>query len=214
MEVAAIFVLPDGPYSNRPGVDSWPANRDARKYDGPHPVVAHPPCERWGRYWFGGPSCRVRKKLGDDDGCFEAALNAVERWGGVLEHPEGSHAWRHFGIVTPPRKGGWVRAGLWRPGWTCCVEQGHYGHPARKATWLYAVLPDGVRPPELIWGASTATGRIDNADWRQRQIDRGRRPSGTGVCQRLSKRQRCLTPDRFAAVLIDIARRCGGMPWG
>ncbi len=77
--------------------------------------------------------------LGDDDGCFEAALNSVRLYGGVLEHPEASHAWRRFGINAPPKKGGWVAAGLLDDGWTCCVEQGHYGHLARKATWLYAV---------------------------------------------------------------------------
>ena len=34
-------------------------------------------------------------------------------------------------------------------GWTCCVEQGRYGHYARKPTLLYAV---GTEIPELRWG--------------------------------------------------------------
>jgi hypothetical protein len=52
--LAALYVLRDGPY-NLPGIDLWDEKRDARKYRGPYPVVAHPPCERWGRYWGGGP---------------------------------------------------------------------------------------------------------------------------------------------------------------
>jgi hypothetical protein len=36
-------------------------------------------------------------------------------------------------------------------GWTCYVEQGHYGHMSRKATWLYACKVD---LPELVWGPS------------------------------------------------------------
>ena len=71
--IAALYVMADGVYSGRPDVDVWDEARDARKYSGPWPVVAHPPCERWGRYWFGGPSVKVRKVKGDDDGCFAAA---------------------------------------------------------------------------------------------------------------------------------------------
>lgn len=41
--VAALYVEADGPYSRVEGVDLWPESRDARKYAGPHPVVAHPP---------------------------------------------------------------------------------------------------------------------------------------------------------------------------
>src|SRR4029077_4565674 len=103
------------------------------------------------RYWSGGPSAKVRRKLGDDDGCFVRALFAVRRHKGVLEHPEASHAWRQFGLQRPPRTGGWIDAGDGL-GWTCCVEQGHYGHPARKATWLYYV--GATKPPDLIWGPS------------------------------------------------------------
>ncbi len=53
--VAALFVEKDGVYSGLPGVDPWDAERDARLYAGPHAVVCHPPCQRWGRYWGGGP---------------------------------------------------------------------------------------------------------------------------------------------------------------
>ena len=82
--IAALFVLANGPYSEVPDVDLWDVERDARLYRGPYPVVAHPPCERWGRYWGGGPSVRVKRKLGDDNGCFVSALISVRRYGGVL----------------------------------------------------------------------------------------------------------------------------------
>lgn len=157
--IAALFVQENGCYFNLDDVDPWPESRDARKYDGPHHVVAHPPCQRWGRYWSGGPMLartpRALKK-GDDAGCFASALQSVRHWGGVLEHPEASHAWQAFGLLAPPKSGGWFPAGDWR-GFTCCVEQGHYGHPSRKATWLYAC---GIELPSLIWGPSSGI-RLD-----------------------------------------------------
>jgi hypothetical protein len=195
--VAALYVRADGPY---PALveDWWDEARDARLYAGPLPVVAHPPCKRWGRYWHGGPSARVRRVLGDDDGCFAAALAAVRAWGGVLEHPEASHAWGRFGLHAPPRHGGWVSAG-WCGGWTCCVEQGHYGHPARKATWLYAV---GIDLPTLRWGPSEASVNLDEV---YHTAEERRRAIKTGVCQRLSARQRELTPEPFARLLVAMA---------
>lgn len=55
-QIAALFVATGGCYFGLPGIDPWDKARDARLYAGPWPVVAHPPCERWGRYWSGGPS--------------------------------------------------------------------------------------------------------------------------------------------------------------
>ncbi len=154
--IAALYVETDGCYFGLPGVDAWDEARDARLYDGPCPVVAHPPCQRWGKMWAGQPlwikRTGERKVKGDDGGCFVAALQAVRTWGGVIEHPQGSHAWPAFGLNVPPRSGGWVAAG--DGGWTCCVEQGRYGHYARKPTLLLVHGVARADLPELNWGVS------------------------------------------------------------
>lgn len=143
--IAALFVETDGCYFGLDGVDPWDLARDARKYDGPFPVIAHPPCQRWGRFWHGSPRKPHQFKLGDDGGCFEAALKAVRKWGGVIEHPADSHAWAHFGLNRPKRRCDWIAADF-EGGWTVYVDQGHYGHAAKKPTWLYA---KGVTLPDL-----------------------------------------------------------------
>lgn len=153
--VAALYVQTGGAYFDLPGVEPWDEVRDARKYDGPWPVVAHPPCQRWGKMWFGQPLAvkltGERKIKGDDDGCFEAALTSARKWGGVIEHPWGSHAWPHFGLNVPPREGGWVNADF-QGGWTCCVEQRAYGHYARKPTLLLVYGVSLTDLESLVWG--------------------------------------------------------------
>lgn len=204
--VAALFVDPEGVYAGRRGVEVWDESRDARLYRGPHPVVAHPPCERWGRYWSGGPSARERRLKGDDGGCFAAALWAVRTFGGVLEHPEASHAWRWHGLLRPQGREGWLKADDFG-GWTCCVEQGHYGHLARKKTWLYVV---GVKPPELRWGPSPSGVRLDR-DFHSKEERRRTRGNRTraDVCEgRLNKKSRSATPPAFRDLLLRIARSC------
>jgi hypothetical protein len=198
--IAALFVERGGVYWDLPGVDAWDEQRDARLYPGPHPVVCHPPCERWGRYWSGGPSAKVRRRKGDDGGCFLSALESVRRWGGILEHPEASHAWRIFGLCAPPRHGGWVNADF-LGGWTCCVEQGHYGHRARKATWLYAV---GTELPSLKWGESEGE-RLDEG-FHSAEERRAARAAGQRPRRRLSTAENLATPLPFRDLLLSIAR--------
>ena len=98
MKIAALYVQPRGIYSTPdlvPGVqmELWDEARDARTYAGPWPVVAHPPCARWCLLAAFVESRHPHLRKGDDGGTFAAALGAVRRWGGVLEHPAYSHAW-------------------------------------------------------------------------------------------------------------------------
>jgi hypothetical protein len=140
--VAALYVERGGAYWDDPRIDPWDEERDARLYAGPLPVIAHPPCTRWSILG----TCRGYYD-GQDEGCFEAALAAVRRFGGVLEHPAHTLAWKSFGLARPASLG-WTRS-LLDDGWTCLVDQRHYGHRARKPTWLYYIGPE---PPQLTWG--------------------------------------------------------------
>ncbi len=182
-----------GAYFSVKNVEPWDASRDARGYIGPYPVVAHPPCERFGR-WAGAA-------VGRDGGCFASALRNVRRFGGVLEHPEGTHAWKIHSIASPPRNGGWIKADSW--GWTCCVEQGHYGHRARKATWLYAVDVDLI---ELHWGPSEAKIKPRPGRDIAREIR-------IGAVQRMCRKERAATPIEFRELLLRLARTAAGNRW-
>ncbi len=192
--IAALFVRRGGPYWGLPGVDPWDEQRDARLYGGPYPVVAHPPCSRWCRL-AGLVEARWGHRRGDDGGCFEAALRAVRTWGGVLEHPAYSDAWAAFGLARPATTRGWTRdiSG----GVTCYVEQHRYGHPAKKATWLYAY---GVEPlPELRWGFVHDHKTGAPVSWCGNHVASGE------VRPRVGKAKASETPTEFRDALIRIA---------
>lgn len=195
LDVAILFAYADGPYSRVPDVDIWCEARDARLYDRDLPVVAHPPCSRWCRL-AGLVEARWGHKRGDDGGCFASALANVRRCGGVLEHPAYSDAWSAFDLPTPPRHGGWVRGIC--GGWSCHVEQGRYGHVAKKATWLYA---HGVNLlPSLAWGSDPDVMSKAPVSWCGNRVKSGEaRP-------RVGKRRASETPDEFRDILISIAR--------
>ena len=202
--IAALYVETGGCYFGLPGVDPWDVERDARTYAGVLPVVAHPPCQRWGKFWAGQPlwikRTGERKVKGDDGGCFAAALRSVRDWGGVLERPEGSHAWKHFNIPKPNRLGGWSHIG--GGGYTCCVEQGQYGHYARKPTWLLAYHTD---TPALRWGKSAA--RLDPALIARVGLKKAQRLGE--VCSKGGGKDsapRIGTPPEFRDLLLSIAR--------
>lgn len=225
--IAALYVETDGCYANVPGVDVWDEKRDARLYAGPYPVVAHPPCQRWGRMAHGGPSAPGTRTVGEDGGCLAAALDALAEFGGVLEHPCDSKAWDRFGIAKPRRHGGWYHtpaplrftrdyhgpdnyslvpygrhSGEW---WTCYVEQGHYGHMSRKPTWL---LTQGItlsQLPQLNW--SKGEQRLHPIALERYGYEKARRIGMTAMVGGKDKTKiRNATPTAFRDVLLGIAR--------
>jgi hypothetical protein len=187
--IAALYVQRGGCYWDLPGVDAWDIERDARRYAGPWPVVAHPPCERWGRFWFGSPlnaNAGKRERFGDDGGCFEAALSSVRAYGGVLEHPATSKAWQTFGIASP-NETGWKRADA--HGYITRVDQSRYGHKAQKPTWLYGVGCDMLA-----------------LDWAHEPIPDPDGKTKRGVLALMSRKQLAATPPAFRDLLLAIAR--------
>jgi len=161
--VAALFVQTDGHYCGLDGVDSWDIERDARKYEGPYPVVAHPPCNLWVSFAFvnfkryGGDHNRP----GNDGGCFASALASVRRCGGVLEHPAFSRAWGTYGLMYP-QCGGWNPCGP--DEWVCEIWQSAYGHRARKRTWLF--YKGTNKPAEMRWERKPAEFQVGYHDQR------------------------------------------------
>lgn len=188
--VAALFVQTNGVYYGLPDVDPWDEARDARKYVGPWPVVAHPPCTRWCQLAH-VVQARYGHKVGDDGGCFASALHSVRSFGGILEHPAESIAWPAFGLRRPSRHG-WTKD--WFDGsWSCEVAQRAYGHSARKLTWLYYV--GHKPPPPLDWSRPKPNATVSFMT-----------NHGGGNMRRLSKKAASATPLPFRDVLLNIAR--------
>jgi hypothetical protein len=188
--VAALYVAKGGCYYGLPDVDPWDEERDARLYAGPHPVVAHPPCNRWSQL---ARICEVRYgyKIGEDGGCFASALASVRSHCGVLEHPAETMAWPAHGLLAPNRSGGWQR-GL-DGGWTCQVSQVVYGHAAAKKTWLYYYGRSA--PPSLNWRQPRGEFVVTTCSGETRR----------GV-REMPKRDRNVTPPAFRDLLLSIAR--------
>jgi len=180
-QVAALYVDEAGPYSKLPGVDIWPVSRDARKYPGPVPVVAHPPCGPWGRL---SHLCTRQ-----DPQLALAAVKQIAQFGGVLEHPAHSKLWAHLDLPRPNEL-------PFRGFWTLRVDQVRWGHVARKPTWLLfskispsvvGPLPPPRSPTHWIGGSKTDPHR----------------PPGMGFASGVQARR---TPEPFARWLVSLAR--------
>jgi hypothetical protein len=198
--VSVLYCEPGGVYPGLVGREQcWDEARDARRYNGPHPVVAHPPCARWCRL---AESVYARTKKeehrpGNDGGCFASALAAVRTWGGVLEHPAESKAWAAYGLVRPRGGAGWVLSSSEPRVWVCEIWQSAYGHLARKRTWL---AYSGKHPPfELRWERRPGTHTCGR--------DSKKRPT---ELPRLSKTQNLATPPEFARELLRLAQHSSG----
>lgn len=184
MTVAVLFARGDSIYRAIPGCDVWDIERDARRWPGGAPVIAHPPCRAWG--------ClrAFAKPRPDERALAPWAVEQVRRWGGVLEHPRGSTLWAHCGLPRPgqPRD---VYGG-----WTLQIDQHRFGHLAEKMTWLYVVADTvPLLPPPRPHSPTHVVAP-----------SHGIRAGHPGYRKHLPKPDRERTPPLFALWLVDLAR--------
>lgn len=192
--IAALYVDSRGPYPRllTPG-QCWSAGRDARRYAGPGPVVAHPPCGPW--------SSLRHQYRGAEHDCALRAVSQVRSFGGVLEHPASSKLWPFLGLPEP---GDPLDVD---GGFTLEVEQVAWGHVARKCTRLYVVGVDRAEISAEVRTGGTPThwcGGSRGKAGRNLAGTGGGVPPGIKVC---SAEQRRRTPEAFARWLISIAER-------
>ena len=189
--ITALFVEKDSIYKTFDFIDCYDEERDALTYNSNDPVIAHPPCQLWGKMAkinfirWGGDHNKPR----NDGGKFKFAFDTVNRCGGVLEHPAQSYAWAEYNLIKPLQNQ-WTKSGF---GWTCEVWQSAYGHKANKKTWLY--YRGAVKPKDPIWDKPKGTHQIGFYDQRGKEKNK---PT-------LSKKEANATPLKFAEYLICLA---------
>lgn len=124
--VQALFVRADSPYVDLLGAENcWDIGRDATRYCGPEPVIAHPPCRAWGQL-----RAMAKPRAGERELAIWA-IWAARQWGGVVEHPAGSLLWSEFGLTVGA-------SDAWG-GMLARVAQCDWGHRAQKSTCIYVV---------------------------------------------------------------------------
>jgi len=192
MSIAALYVRSDTVYQQL-GCDCWDVDRDARRYVGPGPIVAHPPCAGWGAYRMKRREQWRRAAWGitevDRDArsvmCGPFAVDQVSRFGGVLEHPANSQLWAYCHLPEPGEPANSCG------GFSVEVEQSWWGHRAPKRTWLYVV---GAMPLE-----------IELPDFDSR-------PEPVRTIEQMGVDERERTPKAFAEWLVRLAEKCAGVP--
>ena len=189
MTVAVLFARADSCYKALPDVDVWDAERDARRWPGGCPVVAHPPCRARGRLRH------MANPRADEKNLARLAVALVREFGGVLEHPASSTLWAAQKLPAPGERDQYG-------GWTLPISQYWWGHRAEKKTWLYIVGCDPRDVPEIPLALGDAPMTVSTS---------GRRRDGTrrtNMRPEIPKAEREHTPPLLAEWLVELAAKC------
>ncbi|MFA7238710.1 MAG: hypothetical protein WC091_01250 [Sulfuricellaceae bacterium] len=194
--VAVLFARADSIYKTLPQCDVWDAERDARRWPGGCPVVAHPPCRAWGQLRH------LAKPRPDEKALALFAVDQVRQYGGVLEHPKQSTLWPVAGLPRPGERDGYG-------GWTLPIHQYWFGHRSDKPSLLYIVGCDPGDVPTMPLVLGRAPCRIGSAGRRR---DGSRlQPGDIGYRPETTHAEREHTPPMLAAWLVEVARMCKGV---
>ena len=185
MTVAVLFARADSHYKKLSDVEVYDMERDARTYDGPWSVVAHPPCRAWA-------SLRNHAKPRPDErNLGRLAVALVREFGGVLEHPQRSTLWDAQRLPEVGRRDEFG-------GFTLVIDQNWWGHRAQKRTRLYVVGCEPSDIPDMPLRLGEATHTVGLWSGRDKATCR---PS-------IAKHEYEHTPPDLARWLVDLAERC------
>lgn len=184
--VVVLFARADSIYKTMPDCDVWDIERDALKWQGGAPIVAHPPCRAWGAL-----SHMANPRPGER----ELAMWAVDRireYGGVLEHPRASRLWPEYNLPKPGLRDEFG-------GFSILIHQSWFGHKAEKQTLLYIA---GCEPENLpTWSMSLVPPT--------HVIGAHRFPKGHPQYRpEVTKAEREHTPTSLAKWLVEVAKLC------
>lgn len=183
--VAVLFARADSVYKTMPECDVYDMERDARTYDGPHPVVAHPPCRSWATLRHHA------KPRPDERNLARLAVALVREFGGVLEHPHRTTLWEAQRLPAVGQRDAFG-------GFTLVIDQHWWGHRAQKRTKLYVVGCEPHQVPAIPLRLGEATHTVGLWSGRDKATCR---PS-------ITKPEYEGTPPELACWLVDLAQRC------
>lgn len=182
--VVALFVKRNSVYKTL-GVDCFDIDRDARKWEGGLPCIAHPPCRAWGQL------AHMAKPRPDEKELAFFAIDMIRKYGGVLEHPRASRLWPTY-LPMPGTKDEYG-------GYTICVDQSWWGHLAKKNTMLYIVGVPESKLPDIPISFDCVQFTVSS---------KVKKKSGRRIKKEIPKSMREETPIEFAKWLIEVAGRC------
>lgn len=182
--VSALFTRKDSIYKTL-GIDCWDIERDARKWPGGNPVIAHPPCRAWGQL------SHMAKPRPDEKQLAIWSIGQIRKWGGVLEHPRASRLWKVMGLPLGKETDEYG-------GFTLSVNQFWWGHRAEKKTLLYICGCPRSELPEIPIRFETPT----------HVITCGTRKGHPSWKPRVTAKEREETPEAFAKWLIEVSNKC------
>lgn len=185
MSISVLYTRVDSIYKTL-GVDCWDIERDARKWPGGNPIVAHPPCRAWGQL------AHMAKPRPDEKLLAISAVNEIRKNGGVLEHPRKSKLWAEMNLPQPGKTDEYG-------GYTICVNQSWWGHKAEKQTFLYIVGCDRNELPPIPISFSAIEYTVSS---------KIKKKSGRRIKKEITKKEREETPIELAKWLIEVAKKC------
>lgn len=182
--IPVLFARKDSIYKSL-GCDVWDIERDARKWEGGNPCIAHPPCRAWAKLKGFARPLEGEKELAI------LSVKFIREFGGILEHPSGSSLWKYIPLPLPGSNDEWG-------GYSICVDQFQFGHKARKKTLLYIVgVPKSELPPIPIRMDAVTHYVGFPKSWKGK--------SRNGM-KEVTKKEREATPELLAKWLIQVCQ--------